>query len=76
MWNLASEKPEQDVQSLPTTGVVEHIEVSGSSILWSVDEPISPELPDNTVGMVYLLNTTDMSSIAIKVCTFKHSDFL
>lgn len=66
VWNLASEKPEQDVQSLPTTGVVEHIEVSGSSILWSVDEPISPELPDNTVGMVYLLNTTDMSSIAIK----------
>lgn len=53
--------------TIPATGGIEHIEVSGSSILWSVDEPISQELPDNTVGMVYLLNTGDMSSIAIKV---------
>jgi hypothetical protein len=67
VWNLASEKPEQDVVTIPTTGTVEHIEVSGTSILWSVDEPISPDMPDNTVGMVYLLNTQDMSSIAIKV---------
>jgi hypothetical protein len=55
------------VVTIPTTGTVEHIEVSGTSILWSVDEPISPDMPDNTVGMVYLLNTQDMSSIAIKV---------
>lgn len=67
MWNLASEKPAEDVASIPTTGAVEHIEVSGTTIMWSVDEPISPELPDNTVGMVYLLNSTDMSTVAIKV---------
>ncbi len=52
---------------IPTTGAVEHIEVSGSTIMWSVDEPISPDMPDNTVGMVYLLNSADMSTIAIKV---------
>lgn len=67
VWNLASEKPSDDVVSIPTTGAVEHIEVSGTTIMWSVDEPISPELPDNTVGMVYLLNSADMSTIAIKV---------
>ena len=69
VWNLASEKPADDVASIPTTGAVEHIEVSGTTIMWSVDEPISPELPDNTVGMVYLLNSTDMSTVAIKVNT-------
>ena len=67
VWNLASERPAEDVVSIPAAGAVEHIEVSGTSIMWSVDEPISPELPDNTVGMVYLFNTADMSSIAIKV---------
>lgn len=67
VWNLASEKPADDVASIPTTGAVEHIEVSGTTIMWSVDEPISPELPDNTVGMVYLLNSADMSTVAIKV---------
>jgi len=64
--NLASEKPGEDSVPIPTTGAVEHIEVSGTTIMWSVDEPISPDMPDNTVGMVYLLNSADMSTIAIK----------
>lgn len=67
VWNLANEKPTDGVVSIPTTGGVEHIEVSGTTIMWSVDEPIAPELPENTVGMVYLLNSADMSTIAIKV---------
>ena len=67
MWNLASERPAEDVTPIPTTGAVEHLEVSGSTIMWSVDEPISPELPDNTVGMVYLFNAANMSTIAMKV---------
>lgn len=65
--NLASEKPGEDSVPIPTTGAVEHIEVSGTTIMWSVDEPISPDMLDNTVGMVYLLNSADMSTIAIKV---------
>ena len=55
--------------SIPATGAVEHIEVCGTNVMWSVDEPISPDQPDNTVGMVYLLNTADMSTLAIKVRT-------
>jgi hypothetical protein len=70
VWNLASDKHTDPDVSIPATGAVEHLEVSGSSILFSVDEPVSPDTPDNTVGMVYLLNTADMSSLAIKVCDF------
>ena len=58
--------------SIPATGAVEHIEVCGTNVMWSVDEPISPDQPDNTVGMVYLLNTADMSTLAIKVRTISY----
>ena len=78
VWNLATAEPSL-YTSIATTGVVEHIEVSGSTILWSVDEPLSQsstqiqasdqqqqQRQDITVGIVYLFNTTDASTIPIK----------
>jgi hypothetical protein len=51
-----------------TTGKVTHLEVKDSTILWAVDEPVSPEtMPHVTVGTVYLLNSSDMSTIPVKV---------
>ncbi len=67
VWNLQTDVPTQDV-AIPATGKVEHIEVSGSTIMWSVDEPLNKDQPDLTVGMVYLFNPNDMTSIAVKVC--------
>jgi hypothetical protein len=76
VWNLASDKHTDPDVSIPATGAIEHLEVSGSSILFSVDEPVSQDTPDNTVGMVYLLNTADMSSLAIKVRNSSYRAFL
>lgn len=58
--------PTQEV-SIPATGKVEHIEVTGNTIMWSVDEPLNADQPDLTVGMVYLFNPADMTSLPLKV---------
>lgn len=65
VWNLATAEPSL-YTTIPTTGVVEHIEVTGSTILWSVDEPLAKERQDITVGIVYLFNTADATTIPIK----------
>lgn len=66
VWNLQTDIPTQDV-AIPTSGKVEHIEVNGSTIMWSVDEPINKDQLDITVGMVYLFNPNDMTTIPLKV---------
>lgn len=74
MWNLATAEP-TEFWSTTTSGGVEHLEVTGSSILWSVDEPLNSERPDLSVGVVYLCNTADASTIAVKKsadCPYTH----
>lgn len=69
IWNLTTQPPTlKDV--VPTSGRVRHIEVVGETVMWSVDEAISPEQPELTVGTVYLLNNADKSSIPIHVSSF------
>ena len=53
---------------------MEHVEVCSNTIMWSVDEPLSPEQPDVTVGVVYLRNPNDGSAICIKVCLTSFTD--
>ncbi len=56
--------------TIPATGKVEHIEVVEDVILWSVDEPVDKDVPDITMGVVYMLDTKDMSSmVSLKVST-------
>lgn len=53
---------------IQTKGKVDHIEVENNTVMWSVSEPLCPEDTINNIGMVYLINTGDMSqSIPIKV---------
>ncbi len=66
MWNLQTDVPTHDV-TIPTTGKVEHIEVNGTTIMWSVDEPLNKDQLDVSVGMVYLFNPNDMTTIPLKV---------
>eukprot|EP01031_Cornospumella_fuschlensis_P029808 gene29808-35989_t len=66
VWNLGAQVPTAE-GTVKTSGKVTHLEVKDSTILWAVDEPISPEMsPELTVGTVYLLNSADMSTIPVK----------
>ena len=54
--------------SIPARGPVNAIEVNGNNIMWSDEEPQDNDAPGVPVAVVHLLNTTNMSTIAIKVC--------
>ena len=71
VWNLQSEVPQQDI-SIPVPGKVEHLEISGNVIMWSVDEPLNKDQPELVVGTVYLFNPNDMTTLPIKVGQYMH----
>jgi hypothetical protein len=60
--------PEPEI-AIPAKGPVHCIEISGNDMMWSDDEPIEGDLPGVPVGVVHLLNQTNMSTIPIKVST-------
>jgi hypothetical protein len=53
-----------------TQGPVEHIEVSGQTIMWSVEEHIPVCAPGTDSGVVYLLDQASGNTLPITVCPF------
>lgn len=68
VWDLQAAVPTNEM-TIPATGKVEHIEVVEDVILWSVDEPVDKDVPEVTVGVVYMMDTKTMSSVPLKVST-------
>jgi len=70
VWNFTTGQVVMQT-SLATAGPVEHIEVSGSYITWSVEEAIpecAPGDPNVLSGTVYMQDQTSNSTTTITVC--------
>lgn len=64
MWDLSTTSQEADI---PVTGHVTHIDVNGGQIMWATDEPLNAEQPELNVGVVHLCNTTNLTTVPVKV---------
>lgn len=51
-------------------GLVRHICVQGSTIMWSAEEPLVGDAPGIPVGIVYMFDPLNLSTLAIKVFKF------
>lgn len=70
VWDLSSAAPQQEAE-IPATGLIAHIDVNSSNnnIMWSTDEPLSPDQPNVLVGVVHLCNTQNLTTVPIKRST-------
>lgn len=48
-------------------GLIRHICVNGSSIMWSAEETLAGEVPGIPIGMVYMFDPANLTTLAIKV---------
>jgi WD40 repeat protein len=64
VWNLTSDPPSQDMVK-STNGTVGHVEVNGSTIMWSVDESLMGDAPGVPVGVVHLLDVNTGTTLPI-----------
>ena len=48
-------------------GLIRHISVNGSSIMWSAEETLPGDVPGIPVGMVYMFDPANLTTLAIKV---------
>ena len=53
-------------------GLVRHICVQGSTIMWSAEESLPGDAAGIPVGVVYMFDPTNLSTLAIKVVKYTH----
>jgi hypothetical protein len=66
VWNLAAQGQGPEA-TIPARGPVNCISVSGNNIMWSDEEPQENDAPGVPVAVIHLLNTTNMTTVPIKV---------
>jgi WD40 repeat protein len=69
IWDV-SQDPPAAISSYNATGIVRHVEVVDSTVLWSVDEPLTPDQSAISVGTIYMLNPDGQSTTPIRRSTF------
>jgi len=74
LWSVSPGNITMDMMR-ETQGPVEHIEVSGQTIMWSVEEHIPVCAPGTDSGVVYLLDQASGNTLPITVCPFLLSPF-
>ena len=67
LWSVSPGNITMDMMR-ETQGPVEHIEVSGQTIMWSVEEHIPVCAPGTDSGVVYLLDQATGNTLPITVC--------